>query len=134
MGHNGLDLCPAQWRDYKSELLSGLTPPDCIVHSPVDFELVRAAPDYSNGAGAYVKGLCRWQGQPCHIYFFHLDMWFDAIKGGRAAAGEPIGVIGGSGNGQRFAFGVHLHLQIRPVNTDRDNGYGGAVNPVGLLG
>ena len=138
-GHNGLDLCPIERRDYR--LLPGphpsqgqQVPDDLYVRSPLDFELVYAAPDYRNGAGAYVKGRCRVHGKEHFIYFFHLNEWLDKIKiAGRVKAGQIVGVMGGSGNGQQYAFAPHLHLQLRPLNGNQANGYQGAIDPSFLL-
>ena len=132
-GHNGLDLCPIERRDYR--LRPGQKVPcDLYVRAPLDFELVYAAPDYSNGAGAYVKGLCRVHDKEHFIYFFHLNEWMDEIKiAGRVKAGEIVGVMGGSGNGQQYAFAPHLHLQLRPLDGDQANGYQGAIDPSFLL-
>lgn len=132
-GHNGLDLCPIERRDYRLRL-GQQVPDDLYVRSPLDFELVYAAPDYRNGAGAYVKGRCRVRGKEHFIYFFHLNEWLDKIKiAGRVKAGEIVGVMGGSGNGQQYAFAPHLHLQLRPLDGNQANGYQGAIDPSFLL-
>lgn len=43
----------------------------------------------------------------------------------KVKADEVIGLSGQSGS----AFGAHLHLGIRPINTDLNNGYRGYIDP-----
>lgn len=105
-------------------------------HSGLDFALpkgtpVRAAEDGTvitsafdgPGFGNYIQV----QGSYVTIYA-HLDQSL-VSKGKKVAAGEIIGYSGNTGN----STGPHLHLGVKPLNPDKNNGYFGAIDPMPLL-
>ena len=51
-------------------------------------------------------------------------------------AGQKIGYMGNTGNVIRNAYsdGTHLHYGYRPAGYDKNNGYGGFVNPMPFFG
>jgi len=123
-GHNGIDIVPAQ-------------PGDIVVRTPVMIkEIVKAVNNYNDGFGAYVKALVAGlDGKEYFVYFAHLDMWYDFIlTGGPLPALSKIGIMGGSSAGNRYGVFPHLHLGVRGINTPRNNGYNGYINPGVIYG
>jgi len=55
-------------------------------------------------------------------YYAHLDAWADGLAGGqKVAAGDPVGIVGTTGNSPSWA--PHLHLGWKPGNGDWANPY-----------
>jgi len=55
-------------------------------------------------------------------YYAHLDAWAEGLAGGqRVAAGDPLGIVGTTGNSPSWA--PHLHLGWKPGNGDWANPY-----------
>ena len=55
-------------------------------------------------------------------YYAHLDAWADGLAGGqKVAAGDPIGIVGTTGNSPSWA--PHLHLGWQPGGGDWANPY-----------
>jgi murein DD-endopeptidase MepM/ murein hydrolase activator NlpD len=55
-------------------------------------------------------------------YYAHLDAWAEGLAGGqKVAAGDPVGVVGTTGNSPSWA--PHLHLGWKPGNGDWANPY-----------
>jgi len=62
-------------------------------------------------------------------YYGHLSQITTTV-GSKHLKGHPIGISGNSG----LSTGPHLHLSVKPNNSDPDNGYYGKVNPLPYLG
>ena len=55
-------------------------------------------------------------------YYAHLDAWAEGLAGGqKVAAGDPLGIVGTTGNSPSWA--PHLHLGWKPGNGDWANPY-----------
>ena len=55
-------------------------------------------------------------------YYAHLDAWAEGLAGGqKVAAGDPLGIVGTTGNSPSWA--PHLHLGWKPGNRDWANPY-----------
>jgi murein DD-endopeptidase MepM/ murein hydrolase activator NlpD len=55
-------------------------------------------------------------------YYAHLDAWAEGLAGGqKVSAGDPVGVVGTTGNSPSWA--PHLHLGWKPGNGDWANPY-----------
>lgn len=55
-------------------------------------------------------------------YYAHLDAWAEGLTGGqKVSAGDPVGVVGTTGNSPSWA--PHLHLGWKPGNGDWANPY-----------
>ena len=55
-------------------------------------------------------------------YYAHLDAWADGLAGGqKLAAGDPVGIVGTTGNSPSWA--PHLHLGWKPGGGDWANPY-----------
>ena len=55
-------------------------------------------------------------------YYAHLDAWAEGLSGGqKVSAGDPVGVVGTTGNSPSWA--PHLHLGWKPGNGDWANPY-----------
>jgi len=55
-------------------------------------------------------------------YYAHLDAWAEGLAGGqKVAAGDPVGIVGTTGNSPSWA--PHLHLGWKPGNGDWANPY-----------
>ena len=55
-------------------------------------------------------------------YYAHLDAWAEGLAGGqKVSAGDPVGIVGTTGNSPSWA--PHLHLGWKPGNRDWANPY-----------
>ena len=55
-------------------------------------------------------------------YYAHMDAWAEGLAGGqKVAAGDPLGIVGTTGNSPSWA--PHLHLGWKPGNGDWANPY-----------
>jgi len=55
-------------------------------------------------------------------YYAHLDAWAEGLAGGqKVAAGDPVGIVGTTGNSPSWA--PHLHLGWKPGNGEWANPY-----------
>ena len=55
-------------------------------------------------------------------YYAHLDAWAEGLAGGqKVAAGDPLGIVGTTGNSPSWA--PHLHLGWKPGSGDWANPY-----------
>lgn len=105
-------------------------------HSGLDFALPKGTPVRATEDGTVITSAfdgpgfgnyIQVQGSYVTIYA-HLDQSL-VTKGKKVAAGEIIGYSGNTGN----STGPHLHLGVKPLNPDENNGYFGAIDPMPLL-
>lgn len=116
-GHNGIDLRTR------------------FIDSPLGRRYVTAAADGTvetvrydiDGYGIHVR--LRHDDGSMTIYA-HLTKPY-VSKGQKVGVGARLGLSGNTGN----STGAHLHLEYRSPGWEqhRDNGYGGAVNPIGYM-
>jgi Peptidase family M23 len=108
-GHNGLDFG---------------VPMGTAVQAAADGVVSRIEVEEAGGYGRHVR--LTHEGGAMTIYA-HLDC--PTVKAGQTVQrGEVIGLSGNSG----FSTGPHLHFELR-LPGQRDNDYGGAVDPLPLL-
>lgn len=106
-GHNGVDFA---------------LPEGTEVHACADGDVVHAGDN-----GGY--GTCIIIRHPWGTSLYgHLQECKRAV-GASVQTGDLIGTSGKTG----FVTGAHLHFGIQPNNADRDNGYGGFINPMPFL-
>ena len=116
-GHDGIDF-------------AGRNPGDKVpCYACFDGEIVGIGKS-KHGYGNYIKIKTdrNGNGESRELLYAHLDSFSDGLKkGDRVYVGNPIGIIGNTGN----STGVHLHLRVRVFAEDGtiknyNNGYKGA--------
>lgn len=79
----------------------------------------------ANGYGNYIF----ITGEGYETAYGHLNR-IDVAMGITVSAGQQIGLSGNTG----FSSGPHLHYGVRPIAYNRNNGFGGYVDPQPLFG
>ena len=112
LGHNGIDL-RTKWDDSKT----GERPVYAAAAGKIQ------TGDQGNyGAGKYIK-ITHPDGS--QTLYGHLSKWFKKT-GEWVVIGERIGISGNTG----FSDAPHLHFGYRPYGFNKNNGFGGYVNPL----
>jgi hypothetical protein len=119
--HYGLDTNPNQLYYSQSELYKTTNLP-IVLGTCTGF----ATTGYDNyGGGNYVKIKCNLTQYT--VFFMHLSSSYIPSSGAEITAGQPIGVMGESGN----VSGPHLHYQIK--NCDQGNFNSCTLNPSNFI-
>lgn len=129
-GHNGLDLHATSWEP-------------CYAAQTGVIAEVSTEEDRGLGVGIITqeKYFCPETGKQEHFKIRNWHFWANSVEvGQKVKVGDLIGYCGSTG----YSTGVHLHLEIKPVNVTwredgsirrfsnilQSNGYFGAVDPL----
>lgn len=104
-------------------------------HNGIDYNLPQGTPVVASNSGTIYSG---WEANGYGNFIFITGEGYETVYGhlsriirggGSVKAGELIGYSGNTG----FSSGPHLHFGARPIGYNRNNGFGGYVDPLPLF-